>query len=159
MAPMEYGSDTELGTSTLICGWIFGETAVLMFGLMAKSRRLLRKRFGIEEYLVFISLLISIALATQTNWAIVDEGQGRHIEDESPIEIVLVAKVLPDAGTSVAILTSVPVSLGSRNLVEHDEHSLEGISLISIPSCFPIPSLYLYSVDLVVHTIWDRGTA
>ena len=84
---------TNIGTATLICGWLFGSLALLTLVLLIWSKRVTRATLGPEGHIIIIATGISIALTIQTNWAVAAEGEGNHIQNESLSQIGLIAKV------------------------------------------------------------------
>ena len=52
---------------------------------------------GLDDYILMLSFLITVVLVVQTTWAIVDEGQGKHIDKESRTEFAKVAHVSKSA--------------------------------------------------------------
>ena len=92
MAPIPYDTNAGIGTATLVCGWVFGALALVFLSLYLFVRWR-KQELGLEACLLVVATIISIALTIQTNWAVADEGEGNHVEDEFLTEVVLVAKV------------------------------------------------------------------
>lgn len=93
MAPIQYGSSSDIGRATLICGWLFGSLAILSVCLAMWIRLKMQGHCGLDDIILWITTIISVALLIQTTWAIVDKGQGQHIENESRSGTILVIKV------------------------------------------------------------------
>ena len=69
-----------------------------------------------EDYALVTALLIAVILVAQTTWAILDEGQGRHISEVPRSKLALVAKVIVLVRTiGTCMLTFCPVSYGQRS--------------------------------------------
>ena len=93
MAPQFSTSSPDLGRTTIICSWTFTLTAMLGMFCQLYYRKLKRVSLGLEDYILLLAFLITIILVVQTTWAIVDEGQGKHIEAETQSQFTKVAHV------------------------------------------------------------------
>ena len=89
MAPMVYLGGSSIGNAALAAGWIFAALALLTLVLV-----LLSGRMSYDVLLLILAALVATVLAIQSTWAVVDEGQGSNIQDETPSQISLVVKVL-----------------------------------------------------------------
>lgn len=99
MSSSRSGKEPEIGRATLICGWLFGILSLISVSLCFWARRQHMQHcgehnpLGVDNYLLVVATIVSFALLVQITWAVVDEGQGQHIRDESPTEITMVIKV------------------------------------------------------------------
>lgn len=93
MAPIPYEAKPGISNATLICGWTFGAVALIFLVLSVYTRHK-QQILRLGDFLTIAATVVSIALTIQTNWAVADEGEGHHVEDESPTEVAMIAKVL-----------------------------------------------------------------
>ena len=82
-----------MGRTTIICSWIFTVFAILAMGLMPPARRIQNRKLGLDDYMIIIAFVITLVLVAQTTWAILDEGQGNHVENETRTQLAMVASV------------------------------------------------------------------
>ncbi|KAI0863360.1 hypothetical protein F4860DRAFT_469656 [Xylaria cubensis] len=86
---------TGVGWLTIILGWVLTALALLSVILYIWSRGVDRTPpHHLDDILLYLSFLLSLALMSVTTWAVVVEGQGRHQSDESRSQFELVAKSL-----------------------------------------------------------------
>ncbi|TRX97641.1 hypothetical protein FHL15_001396 [Xylaria flabelliformis] len=86
---------TGVGWLTIILGWVLTALALLSLILYIWSRGVDRTPpHHLDDILLYLSFLLSLALMSVTTWAVVVEGQGRHQSDESRSQFELVAKSL-----------------------------------------------------------------
>lgn len=93
MPPSEHGVGSEIGRATLICGWLFAAFSLLSVFISLRDYYQRNRVLGYDHCMLVVATAMSLALLIQTTWAIVVEGQGRHVQDESAKEIVMVVKV------------------------------------------------------------------
>ena len=80
----------DLGRTTIVCSWIFTALAgVAVWAQFVKARRFMQT----DDFLIFGAFVIALVLVAQTTWAILDEGQGEHVIDESQTHLALIARV------------------------------------------------------------------
>ncbi|KAI0183083.1 hypothetical protein EV127DRAFT_447991 [Xylaria flabelliformis] len=86
---------TSVGWLTIILGWVLTALALLSVILYIWSRGVDRTPpHHLDDILLYLSFLLSLALMSVTTWAVVVEGQGRHQSDESRSQFELAAKSL-----------------------------------------------------------------
>ena len=78
---------------TIICSWIFLFIALLGVILLLWNRRIRKVGLGLGDYLTILALATTIALAAQTTWAIVDEGQDQHQAELSSKKLAVIVRV------------------------------------------------------------------
>jgi hypothetical protein len=78
---------------TLICAWTFEGISILAVGLAQWHRHIHRIPLGADFYLTILALLTSIALVTQTTWAILDEGMDEHQSEVQKTKFAVVVRV------------------------------------------------------------------
>lgn len=84
---------TPLARNTIILGWISVWLAWLGLLLVLFNAFVLTRHVLFEHFLIAAGFIVGVALASQTTWAILDEGIGKHQEDMSSHAIAAVAKV------------------------------------------------------------------
>lgn len=84
---------TSVGRSTIIAGWTLTTLALLLMLIQIWTRLKVDIRISAEDYLVCISLLISLGSMSLTTWAVIVQGQGQHMVDESHSQFEMAAKV------------------------------------------------------------------
>ena len=109
MPPLQYGLDSGIGRATLICGWLFGVLTLVCICLVMWVR--MHHGLKLDDCMLVAATIISFALLSQTTWAIVDEGQGQHVENESQNQVQIVVKVLFPTHIEVNLIDSVAVSM------------------------------------------------
>ncbi|KAI0194561.1 hypothetical protein F4808DRAFT_337282 [Astrocystis sublimbata] len=86
---------TTIGWLTIILGWILTTLALLSIVVYIWSKRVRGVSMcSLDDILLYLSLLLSLALMSLTTWAVVVEGQGRHQSAESHSQYELVARSL-----------------------------------------------------------------
>ncbi|KAI3317552.1 hypothetical protein HD806DRAFT_514370 [Xylariaceae sp. AK1471] len=86
---------TIIGWLTIIIGWVLTTLALLSVLVYIWSRRVTGTLlYCLEDILLYISFLLSLALMSLTTWAVVVEGQGQHQPAESRSNLELIAKSL-----------------------------------------------------------------
>lgn len=93
MPSLQHEVGSHIGRATLISGWLFAALSFIVVSLYLWVRVHLLRHRGLDDFLIVVATAISFALLIQTTWATVHEGQGRHVQDESPTEIAMVVKV------------------------------------------------------------------
>ena len=93
MPPIQLRPSSDIGRATLISGWLLAILALIGLGLSIWAKHLKHLPTGLDDVFLVSATIISLALLIQTTWAIIDEGQGQHMETESQLEIAMVAKV------------------------------------------------------------------
>ena len=92
MAPLaDASSDSDLGLVTLVAGWTFAILTLCSLSMVLWSRRL--SYISYDVLLIILATLIAVVIAAQTTWAVLIEGQGQDLEDETPTQAYLVIKV------------------------------------------------------------------
>ena len=66
--------------------------------------------FGLDDYILIVAFLLSVALVIQTTWAIYDEGQDRHISEVPRTQAALIAKVLDACIKAIPMLIFILVA-------------------------------------------------
>ena len=61
--------------------------------LVVWTRRLQKRRLGLDDYLTLFALVTAVALIAQTTWAILDEGQDNHEAEVSKTKFGLAVRV------------------------------------------------------------------
>ena len=72
-------SAPSLSLVTITCSWTLTAIAFLTVGLLIWSRRIVRRKLGVDDYLTIVAFWVSVALVAETTWAIVDEGVDRKL--------------------------------------------------------------------------------
>ncbi|KAI8952092.1 hypothetical protein F4801DRAFT_541877 [Xylaria longipes] len=85
---------TGVGWLTIILGWVLTALALISVILYIWSKFVDGTPHRLDEILLYLSFLLSLALMSLTTWAVVVEGQGRHLSAESQSQFELVAKSL-----------------------------------------------------------------
>ena len=67
--------------------------ALLGFSLLIWSRRMKKVSLGLDDHLMTLALVTTIALVAQTTWAVVCEGQGDHEAEVSGTKFALFVRV------------------------------------------------------------------
>ena len=93
MAPLSYTGSFDVGKATIVGGWILASFAIFMLCMAFMSIHLTRRDVGAEDCLIVLATVLAILLQAISTWAVIDEGQGRHIQDETWTETWLVAKL------------------------------------------------------------------
>ena len=93
MPPIQQGPSSDIGRATLISGWLLATLTSIGLGLSIWAKLSAMVGVGLDDIFLVVATIISLALLIQTTWAIVDEGQGQHVEAESQSDIAIVAKV------------------------------------------------------------------
>ena len=60
------------------------------------SRIFIARIFGWMDFILVVAFLMTLSLVIQTTWAIVDEGQGKHMPDIPESYALIVARVCCD---------------------------------------------------------------
>ena len=89
------GENSAIGFITILCGWGFTSIALASIIFLILARRLHHGHYSLEvdDILLITAFIFTVLLISQTTWAIIDEGQGRHVADVSRTQISLVARV------------------------------------------------------------------
>ena len=90
MDPLISNGGSVVGNATLIGGWITGGVAILLQVWAVFERG---PPWGWDDTLQLLATFVAVGLAAQTTWAVVDEGQGQYLLDETPTEAEKVIKV------------------------------------------------------------------
>ncbi|KAI0459328.1 hypothetical protein F5B21DRAFT_456302 [Xylaria acuta] len=86
---------TGVGWLTIILGWVLTALALLSVMLYIWSKSVNRiPPHRLDDILLYLSFVLSLALMSLTTWAVVVEGQGLHQSAESRSQFELVAKSL-----------------------------------------------------------------
>ena len=90
------GSLEGIALATVVCSWTFTALVFLALALQFYALWYVHPARGIGglDYATWLVFICSLALVCQTTWAVVDEGQGKHSEDETSSQFELVAKSL-----------------------------------------------------------------
>ena len=94
MSAQSSSDGPDLGRTTIVCSWTF--TALATLGVCAQLSEIRHHGLGyvkLDDYLIIISFMIALILVSQTTWAILDEGQGKHAEGKSRTQLAMIAKV------------------------------------------------------------------
>lgn len=83
----------DIALITLVCSWTFLSIALLGVSLMVWSRCIQKVNLGSDDYMTLLALATTTALAAQTTWAIVDEGQDHHEAEVKKTKFALVIRV------------------------------------------------------------------
>ena len=89
MAPLDYANKSNIGEVTLIVGWAAASVALFTLGIVLLGRIKVVRHLGWDDLL----LILAVVLAIQATWAVLNEGQGQHMQYESVSQISLVMKV------------------------------------------------------------------
>ena len=60
---------------------------------MLQTRRLHKTYLEADDYILIVAYVITVILVGQITWAIVDDGQGKHIADVPRTQLALIANV------------------------------------------------------------------
>ena len=91
----------DLGTTTIVCGWVFATLSILSVSRSIRDR-FHRRAIGLDDWSLVFALVLAVALVAQTTWAILDEHQSEHISNTSRTQIELLGKVFnPDERSSL----------------------------------------------------------
>ena len=93
MCIRDANDEPNLGLITLVCSWTFTPLATIAIGLMLWSHHLTRIPLRIEDYMLISAFFTTVVLVVQITWAIVDEGQDKHIIQVSRTRLALIARV------------------------------------------------------------------
>ena len=93
MSSLTSRTDPNISIITITCSWVFTALATLSLGLMVWARRLTNCRLGADDYILIVAFIITIVLVVQITWAILDEGQDRHIAEVPRTQLALIARV------------------------------------------------------------------
>ena len=91
MPPLDLVDTSDIGRRTIICTWTF--TTLATFFILPLGYRVKCNGLGLDDGLLLVAFCITILLVTQTTWAILDEGQGKHVGEESRTQLALLARV------------------------------------------------------------------
>ena len=83
----------NLALITIVCGWTSVGVALLGFSLLIWSRRIKKVGLGLDDHLMTLALVTTIALVAQTTWAVVCEGQGDYEAEVSGTKFALLVRV------------------------------------------------------------------
>ena len=83
----------NIGLVTIICSWTLLTIALLSASILLWARRIRRQLLGLDDYLTLLALVTTVALITQTTWAIVNEGQDNHEAEVPKTKFALVVRV------------------------------------------------------------------
>ena len=87
---------------TIICGWVFTAIAILAVIIVFWSRRIRGQALRSDDYILFLTLAITIGLVAHTTWAVIDEGLGKQPRDVSKDQRGKIVRVC-FPGTTVSI--------------------------------------------------------
>ena len=93
MISPKFQGGPDIAHITIVCSWTFLAIALLNVSLRLWCRRMQKKKLGLDEYLILLALITSVALVAQTTWAIVDEGQDNHEVEVLKTKFALVVRV------------------------------------------------------------------
>lgn len=96
-SPSHHGAP-NIALITVICGWTFTAVAALTVGLHFWSARFVPrtgdlKHIGICYTTTYAAFGTTVALVAQITWAIVDEDQGKHIEQVPRTHTAVIIRV------------------------------------------------------------------
>ncbi|KAI1276573.1 hypothetical protein F5Y07DRAFT_366310 [Xylaria sp. FL0933] len=86
--------DFDIAQQTIILSFVFTILAILSFFAHITVRIVILRKLGLDDWLTGGAFVITLALVTQTVWAVVHEGQGRHVSLVTHTEFELLAKSL-----------------------------------------------------------------
>ncbi|KAI0802601.1 hypothetical protein GGR55DRAFT_664826 [Xylaria sp. FL0064] len=84
----------DVAEQTIILSSVFTLLAILSFSAHVTARIVILRKLGLDDWLTGGAFVITLALVTQTIWAVVEEGQGRHVSLVIHTEFELLAKSL-----------------------------------------------------------------
>lgn len=107
MALAEY---TNVGVATLVISWSCTCLATISVVTQVWTKY---GALDVGDFLTVAAFVIALGLVGQTPWAVVDEGQGRHAQEETHSQFELVGKVNrvqthPISGLLTDLLTVTP---------------------------------------------------
>ena len=80
----------DLGRATIICSWVFAALAGIgVCTQIVKARTSVKA----DDILIFSAFVVSLMLVAQTTWAVIDEGQGEHVNNQLRTHLALIARV------------------------------------------------------------------
>ncbi|KAI1817086.1 hypothetical protein GGS20DRAFT_98066 [Poronia punctata] len=82
---------TTVGWLTLIVGWILTALALASVAVFICVKP---GSHRVDDFMLYVSILLSLVLMVVTTWAVVAEGQGRHQPEQPRSHFELVAKSL-----------------------------------------------------------------
>jgi glucan phosphoethanolaminetransferase (alkaline phosphatase superfamily) len=85
---------TSLAKTTIIVSWLLVGLAFISTIAQLIWLRVSRRRFSVVDFCLCVALVIGSALVSQTTWAMVDEGAGKHQYDIKKGNVAAVAKVI-----------------------------------------------------------------
>ncbi|KAI1355775.1 hypothetical protein F5Y01DRAFT_326304 [Xylaria sp. FL0043] len=84
----------DVAQQTIVLSSVFTFLAILSFFAHITARIVILRKLGLDDWLTVGASVISLALVTQTIWAVAKEGQGRHVSLVTHTEFELLAKSL-----------------------------------------------------------------
>ncbi|KAK0631125.1 hypothetical protein B0T17DRAFT_241109 [Bombardia bombarda] len=78
---------SSVGSSTIIAGWVLTAITLLCVSAHLFTRLSRSIKSSIDDYLLYISFILSLALMAFTTYSVAIQGQGRHLADESRSQI------------------------------------------------------------------------
>jgi len=102
---------TPLARTTIITSWLFVGVACASFSLQVASIRIRRESVSAADGCFFAAFFVGALVVTQTTWAMIDEGTGKHQADIANHNIAAVAKVSCVSKTFVSKSDGISLSL------------------------------------------------
>jgi hypothetical protein len=96
---------TPLARNTLVLSWILAIVASLSTAHQVYVRR------KASEYFIILALIVGILLVSQTTWAIVNEGAGKHQHHLSRSGLPYLAKVISSLSFSSSSTNNIDIDL------------------------------------------------
>lgn len=81
---------STLGIATIVSSWTLTCIAIVLVSAVAWARNDYPR---IDDYTIYMAIIVTIVLVAQITWAIVDEAQDSHVIEVSRTQFALVARV------------------------------------------------------------------
>ena len=92
ISPVSKGGP-NIALLTIVCGWTFLVIAVAAFSLTLWAKEKRGGGVGYDDYPTVLALAATIALVSQTTWAIIIEAKDKHETELSKTMSALVVRV------------------------------------------------------------------
>ena len=93
MAWQTVSNGVDIPLVTIICSWLF--VFFTLIAILVQAYMCASIRHGVDrgDVFLFVAAFAAVFLVVLTTWAIIDEGQGVHVDEDTSSQIKLVAKV------------------------------------------------------------------
>lgn len=84
---------SNIASTTIVLSWIFTAISIVSIGLSIYHRKVVLRCFGVEDYMLVMASLATLVLVIQITWAIINEGQDKHLREISSTKLTFVLHV------------------------------------------------------------------